>query len=67
MNTAGESKTQISLALDADEARHLLQGLREHRDALGAAAQELERQLTAIGITPPEPPDHIRTEYAPPL
>lgn len=67
MNVLAQSKTDISLLLDRHEAARLLEGLEQHREALGAPAAELAAALRAAGVAPPAPPNHLRGEYAPPL
>lgn len=59
-------KSEATLSIEPRKAQQLLGGLREHKDLLGETAQELERRLSEAGITPPELPDHFRTEYMPP-
>lgn len=66
MNIEQKDRESVTLVLQPEEARRLLAGVREHAHALGAAGKELERELSAIGVTPaPQAPQ--REEYMPPL
>lgn len=65
MNIEREDRESVAVVLQAEEARHLLAALRSHSDALGAAGAELERELSALGVTPAAPAA-AREEYMPP-
>ncbi len=66
MNIEHQDGQSVTLVLQPEEARRLLAGVRAHADALGAVGKELERELSALGVTPP-PPAPIREQYMPPL
>ena len=66
MNIERKDHDSVTLILQADEAQRLLAGVRAHADTLGTAGKELERELSAIGLTPPAP-EPVREEYMPPL
>ncbi len=66
MKIERQDRESVILVLQPEEARRLLAGVRAHADALGTVGKELERELSAIGVTPP-PPAPLREEYMPPL
>lgn len=61
-----EGKT-VTIRARESKARDLLDGLLAHQEELGELGQELARLLQAAGIEPNDKPEHIRTEYMPPL
>ena len=65
MHVQNQTKEQVTVVMDAHEARRLLAGLREHHDALGPVAAEIERALDALGIAPDHGPQRIVYEHAP--
>lgn len=67
MRVERQSKQTVAIRLSADEAGHLLEGLRAQAAALGEAGTALESALTGAGVTLPRAPGHVRTEYMPPL
>lgn len=67
MNVLDRTNSEVRLRLDDHESARLLQGLEENADALGPTGSALARALRAAGVTPPDPPNHLRGEYAPPL
>lgn len=56
----------VAIRSSLDEARHLLMGLEDARDALGEPGEALAKALRQAGVQPPDP-QPIRTEYMPPL
>ncbi|MBD3619757.1 MAG: hypothetical protein LPK58_03975 [Gammaproteobacteria bacterium] len=61
-----EGKT-VTIRARESKARDLLDGLLAHQEELGELGQELARLLQAAGIEPNAQPEHVRTEYMPPL
>ena len=57
----------VTIRARETKARDLLDGLLAHEDELGELGQELARLLKSAGIESTPEPDHIRTEYAPPM
>ena len=68
MQTTQLDKEQVTISLSPEEAAHLLQALEDEtiRKQLGEPAEALIKLLRDHGVTPPEAPDHLRYEYAPP-
>lgn len=66
MNISALDKQTTQISMLPNEAEHLLEGLEAMRGELGEIAEELITLLRSTGITLPDPPDHIRTEYAGP-
>ncbi len=62
-----QTSETLTLVLTATQAQYLLAGLRERLDILGEDVRELVTELAAAGVTAAAAPDHIRTEYMPPL
>lgn len=66
MNISALDKETTQISMLPNEAAHLLEGLEAMRGELGEIADELIGLLRSTGITLPDQPDHIRTEYAGP-
>ena len=61
-----EGKT-VTIRTRESKARDLLDGLLAHEDELGDLGQELAKLAKDAGIEATPEPDHIRTEYMPPM
>jgi len=67
MNIQNQTADILTLVLEPKEAQYLLEGLHDRLDLLGESAQKLSKLLMEAGVHAPDQPDHIRTEYMPPL
>ncbi|MDE2089943.1 MAG: hypothetical protein KGJ12_07975 [Gammaproteobacteria bacterium] len=65
MYVRSQTKDKVAVVMSLHEARRLLAGLREHRDAMGPQGAEIEQALAALGITPLGNPPHITYSHAP--
>ncbi|HKK06281.1 MAG TPA: hypothetical protein VKA50_10575 [Gammaproteobacteria bacterium] len=63
MHIEKQSDKTVTITLSAEEAQHVLAGLGEHAGELGDAGQPLAKALTDAGITPYQPPEHVRHEW----
>lgn len=63
MRIERQSAQSVSILLNVDKARRVLDGLREHASELGEVGRELADALREAGVTPYEPPAHVRHEW----
>lgn len=63
MRIEKQSDKSVTIMLSAEEAQHVLAGLGEHAGELGEAGQPLVQALNDAGITPYQPPEHVRHEW----
>ena len=67
MNIMNQTAESLSVILDPEEAQRLVEGLSEHLTLLGQPAEKLLNLLAGAGVRAPQPEEHVRTEYMPPL
>jgi hypothetical protein len=67
MNIDNIQGKTVTIRARESKAQDLLDGLLAHGDELGELGEELARLLKAAGVEATPAPDHIRTEYAPPM
>lgn len=63
MRIERQTQQTVSLVIAADKARQVLGGLETHADELGEVGAALASALRAAGVTPPDTPVHVRTEW----
>lgn len=63
MNVIEIKDKSVHIAVDEEEARHILDGLARHAQDLGEEAEALRAALQGAGVEPPAPPEHVRHEY----
>lgn len=66
MHTERQDREQVTVVMDAVEARWVLDTLRELGAAAGSEGEALADALERAGVVCPEAPDHERNEYMPP-
>lgn len=65
MHVEHQDKQKVVIIVPPAKAQRLLEGLKEHADALGAPGAELARLLAQAGVAA-APHRPIRHEYRPP-